>query len=1208
VGHKRWSLLLIGLVFVGMLPFHAVSAPPVKGTHKVIVQSADVAVLSTLAQGGGKLLVDYGSFSLWQAPDIASQAVIGRASVAIRDDLNAIHLRGTTLDTTSGTAAPVAAAIKQTKASGKQFWMVQFVGPVKGAWLDNLKQLGIEIVAYVPNNAYVVWLDGSALTALESLATTDPTIQWTGAYHPEYRLAPVFRSAKAPQGSTMVPVTVQFYNTATVKTSVAAVRARGGTLFRQESILNLVNLSLLLPASQIITVASSADVFNVEPYVVPKPRDEVQGQIVAGNVTRSGGNVVPTGPGYLTFLADHGFPTDPSQYPIVAILDDGVDNGTTTPVHPDFYVNGDPTRASRIVASVNCTVDSGADGQDGHGNINAGIIGAYNHTAGAPYVDANGYDIGLGISPYGRLANMKVFRNNDGDFDESQCGGTNASTVLQAYNVGAAITSNSWGSDVFGAYDSDAQAYDSLTRDASSATAGNQQMLHVFAAGNAGPTQGSIGSPGTAKNVLAVAATESVRDNGIDDGCALADANNADDIADFSSRGPAADGRAKPDISAPGTHIQGPASQDPAGFDGLGVCGAQFSAPDPRYYPAGQTLYTWSSGTSHSTPAISGVASLVYNYYQRAIKPGQTPSPAMVKALILNNPRYLTGIEANDNLPSPNQGWGDADLKAIFDTTTHRYSIDQSTTFTNTGDTLAKGGTVTDGSKPLKVTLVWTDAPGDTAAGIAAVNNLNLEVTAGGNVYKGNVFSGQWSTMGGSADTLNNVENVFIPSLAAGTPFSVKVTAANLAGIAIPGAPGTTNQDFALVVSNGDVTPSASLASGGVAFSDSAPGGNGNGIAESGESIQVTIGLHNGGDATATAIGATLSTTTTGVVVRSANAGYPDIAPDATANNATAFTLALSPDYPCGQPIALSETVNYSGGSSAVIKVSVPTGSFALSAPATYTATDVPQSISASGTPTVTSNLAVHAPGVVAKMTVTVNISHTYDSDLTLSLISPTGTIVTLSEQNGSSNNDYTNTVFDDDAATLIDAGTPPFTGTFKPDTPLSALNGQDVNGTWQLRVADGFDLDGGALNSWSMTITPRIASCQAFAQAVTGVAITSTGTTALKVGQVVSLAATGTFANSTRADISNQVQWSSSDPTKATVDATGKVTALSPGATVTITATYQGVSGHIDLSIGQPTPIGISPQPAPSGRPSGASVGNATAAPTPNPIPKPRP
>ncbi len=96
----------------------------------------------------------------------------------------------------------------------------------------------------------------------------------------------------------------------------------------------------------------------------------------------------------------------------------------------------------------------------------------------------------------------------------------------------------------------------------------------------------------------------------------------------------------------------------------------------------------------------------------------------MLKALILNAPRYLTGASANDTLPSPNQGWGDANLGAIFDTAP-RFVIDQTRTFPNTGETYLKGGTVANTGKPLRITLVWTDAPGSTTTGIASVNNLD---------------------------------------------------------------------------------------------------------------------------------------------------------------------------------------------------------------------------------------------------------------------------------------------------------------------------------------------------------------------------------------------------------------------------------------------------------------------------------------------------
>src|SRR5439155_311641 len=136
--------------------------------------------------------------------------------------------------------------------------------------------------------------------------------------------------------------------------------------------------------------------------------------------------------------------------------------------------------------------------------------------------------------------------------------------------------------------------------------------------------------------------------------------------------------------------------------------------------------------------------------------------PAMLKALLLNSPRYLNGSGAGGNLPSNDQGWGDVNLGMLFDRTP-RQIVDQSTTFHASGEDSRSIGTIADPSKPFRVSLVWTDAPGSTT-GNAYVNDLDLEVTIGGTIYKGNVFDGATSAADGSFDSRNNVENVFLPA------------------------------------------------------------------------------------------------------------------------------------------------------------------------------------------------------------------------------------------------------------------------------------------------------------------------------------------------------------------------------------------------------------------------------------------------------------
>jgi len=105
----------------------------------------------------------------------------------------------------------------------------------------------------------------------------------------------------------------------------------------------------------------------------------------------------------------------------------------------------------------------------------------------------------------------------------------------------------------------------------------------------------------------------------------------------------------------------------------------------------------------------------------------------------------------------------------------------------------------------------------------------------------------------------------------------------------------------------------------------------------------------------------------------------------------------------------------------------------------------------------------------VSDMNVRINLLHTYDSDLSISLLSPAGTQVSLSNRLGGSGQNFTNTVFDDEAGTAISSGFAPFTGSFRPSSALSAVDGQNLTGTWSLRVEDLANLDSGSLTSWSL-------------------------------------------------------------------------------------------------------------------------------------------
>jgi len=122
--------------------------------------------------------------------------------------------------------------------------------------------------------------------------------------------------------------------------------------------------------------------------------------------------------------------------------------------------------------------------------------------------------------------------------------------------------------------------------------------------------------------------------------------------------------------------------------------------------------------------------------------------------------------------------------------------------------------------------------------------------------------------------------------------------------------------------------------------------------------------------------------------------------------------------------------------------------------------------------PPVEAEATVTYADVVIDVDVLIDIEHTWTGDLSLFVISPSGTEVELSTNNGSSGDDYLGTVFDDEAVDPITGGAPPFTGSFQPEGSLSDFDGELAAGTWTLRVSDGVGGDNGTLLGWSILLT----------------------------------------------------------------------------------------------------------------------------------------
>jgi len=208
-------------------------------------------------------------------------------------------------------------------------------------------------------------------------------------------------------------------------------------------------------------------------------------------------------------------------------------------------------------------------------------------------------------------------------------------------------------------------------------------------------------------------------------------------------------------------------------------------------------------------PAGAGASALVIDWWRKDNE-GISPSPAMVKAVLINTAQDLGRIEGSDYIPSNSQGWGRIYFGDLFDEDFHFTSIDQNVLLSNTGEETELYIKTNDSEKPLKVTLVWTDCPGAPFANPALVNDLDLIVENNDFIYFGNNFSSGWSEPGNFRDNLNNIENVYIQTPAVIS--KIKIRASNIAGDGVPDVLGF-DQDFALFISNADILSSKGVIS-----------------------------------------------------------------------------------------------------------------------------------------------------------------------------------------------------------------------------------------------------------------------------------------------------------------------------------------------------------------------------------------------------------
>lgn len=121
---------------------------------------------------------------------------------------------------------------------------------------------------------------------------------------------------------------------------------------------------------------------------------------------------------------------------------------------------------------------------------------------------------------------------------------------------------------------------------------------------------------------------------------------------------------------------------------------------------------------------------------------------------------------------------------------------------------------------------------------------------------------------------------------------------------------------------------------------------------------------------------------------------------------------------------------------------------------------------------TLRSMLSLTPTDMIADLDVTLNLTHTRDGNLAITLTAPFSRSVALVNRRGGDGDDFIGTVFDDEVTTSIVSGTAPFTGRFRPEQTLSRFDGFSPEGQWTISIADTVASDTGTLLSWGMTVT----------------------------------------------------------------------------------------------------------------------------------------
>jgi subtilisin-like proprotein convertase family protein len=725
---------------------------------------------------------------------------------------SAILLQNALLDTSLPISLSIPDSLKAQSGSGS--YIVQARGPPDAAFRALVTRAGGSIVSYIPNNAFLVRASENSALGLRSSALVQSVLP----YEPYYKLSPSLLDLAVSNPAQTEPsglfLNLLLFPDASDRSAIAAL----AQISSEEPSPFGPILHIQASAGSLSALARLSGVQAIEPAARRLP---------ANDLSRARLGVATSPTTAVNYLGLSGANV------LVNVNDTGIDTNT-------------PDLEGRVLFDVPA---SGTD-TNGHGTHVAGIIAGDGQESlsvtAAPGSPMPPSPLQFrGMAPSAMLFSMGANLSN----------GPASDAYLQqtAALTNAFISNNSWLYENEMTYDFAAASYDAAVRDALPEVTGPQPLLLIFSAGNSGAgaddgtggTAGTIASPATAKNVITVGAIEELRSitNQVVE-CSgggpvvcqtnqpwLGMTDSSNEIASFSSRGnvgigvEGAAGRFKPDLVAPGTFIVSTRSTewDQAAYYGTNNGPGSYFGTLSNLNNGLGPYYRFESGTSLAAAEVAGVLALMQEFFEQRL--GLTNSPALMKALLINGARplgNLGGLHANATTNA--QGWGLVQLTNSLPAALSNlnsassspiYFFDQEpTNALATGQSQARYLTVAPNARnaPLRVTLVWTDPPGNPVAGLKLVNDLDLivtnldtgEVFFGNDIPNGSNFNSAWDTNGPpNLDSVNNVENVFLsPPLT--TNYAVTVLGRQVNVNAVTAGTSDIEQDYALVITSDD--------------------------------------------------------------------------------------------------------------------------------------------------------------------------------------------------------------------------------------------------------------------------------------------------------------------------------------------------------------------------------------------------------------------